>query len=113
MTKENGKGWREELPTTLWAHKIAKLQATGVSNFSIVYGTKVIILIDLVRPIVKLAKIARIPRKDILENIEEKRDNATSHNHIYQASMKARHEGQVKERKFQVEEFAWKIALHV
>ena len=73
--------------------KIAKLQATGVSNFSIVYGTKVIILIDLVRPIVKLAEIARIPKKDILDNIEEKRDNATSHNHIYQASMKARHEG--------------------
>ena len=100
-------------PIALWAHKIAKLQATGVSTFSIDYGTKVIILIDLVRPIVKLEEIARIPRKDILENIEEKRDNATSHNHLYQASMKARHEGQVKERKFQVEEFAWKIAPHV
>ena len=29
MTKENGKGWKEELPTALWAHRIAKSQATG------------------------------------------------------------------------------------
>ena len=48
----------------------------------------------------KLLKIARIPKEDILEIIEEKQDNATSHNHLYQASMKARHGGQVKERKF-------------
>ena len=27
--------------------------------------------------------------------------------------MKARHEGQVKERKFQVGELVWKAALHV
>jgi len=113
MTKENGKGWREELPTALWAYKIAKLQATGASPFSLVYGIEVIVLIDLVRPTVKLAEIAGIPRKDILEIIEEKCDNIASHNRLYQASMKARHEGQVKERKLQVEEIVLKIAPHV
>ena len=29
MTKENGKGWNKELPIALWAHRIAKSQATG------------------------------------------------------------------------------------
>ena len=100
MTKENGKGWKEELPTALWAHRIAKSQATGASPFSLVYGTKVVILTDLVRLVVKLAEIAGIPREDTWEIMEEMRDNATSHNHFYQANMKARHEGQVKERKF-------------
>ena len=100
MTKENGKGWKEELPTALWAHRIVKSQATEASPFSLVYGTKVVILTDLVRLVVKLAEIAGIPREDTWEIMEEMRDNATSHNHFYQANMKARHEGQVKERKF-------------
>ena len=34
MTKEYGKGWREELPTALWAHRTAKSKA--ISPFS--YG---------------------------------------------------------------------------
>ena len=97
MTKDNGKGCRDKLPTALWTHRIAKLQATRASPFSLVCGIKAIIPIDLVRPVVKLAKI---PREDILEVIEENRDNAISHNRLYQA----RHKGQVKERKFQVGE---------
>ena len=101
MTKKNRKGWINEHPTVLWAHRIAKLQATRASPFSLVYGIEAIIPIDLVRLAVKLAKI---PREDILEVIEEKRDNAISHNRLYQACMKARHKGQVKERKFQVGE---------
>ena len=83
ITKKNGKEWRDELPTKLWAHRTAKSQATGASPFSLVYGTEAIILIDLVR-------LAEIPREDILEVIEEKHDNAASHNSLYQASMKAK-----------------------
>ena len=43
MTKKNGKGWKEELPTTLWAHRIAKSQVTGASPFSLLYGTEAVI----------------------------------------------------------------------
>ena len=113
MTKENEKGWKEELPIALCTHKIAKSQAIGVSPFSLVYGTKAVIPIDLVRPVMKLEKIAGIPREDTLEIMEEMHDKTTSHNHLYQANMKARHEGQVKERKFQVGELVWKDAPHV
>ena len=91
VTKENGKGWKEELPTALWAHRIAKSQVTGASPFSLVYGTKDVIPIDLVRLAVKLAKIVEIPRKDTLEVMEEMRDNVVSHNYLYQANMKTRH----------------------
>ena len=100
MTKENGKGWKEELLIALWAHITAKSQATRAAPFSLVYGTKAIIPIDLVRPAVKLAEIARIPREDTLEIMEEMRNNAAFHNCPYLANMKARHKGQVKERKF-------------
>ena len=62
---------------------------------------------------VKLVEIAGIPREDTLDIMEKMRDNATSHNHFYQANMKARHEGQVKERKFQVGELVWKATSHV
>ena len=61
----------------------------------------------------KLAEIAGMPRKDILEILEEKCINAAFDNCLYQASMKARHKGQVKERKSQVEKLVWKIASHV
>ena len=83
MTKENGKGWREELPTALWAHRIAKSQVIGAPPFSLVYGTEIVIPIDLVRPVVKLAKIAGMPRKDILEIIKEKCVNVASNNRLY------------------------------
>ena len=52
-----------------------------------------VIPIDLVRLVMKLPKIARTPREDLLEIDEEKRDNAGFHNRLYQASMKVRHEG--------------------
>ena len=41
------------------------------------------------------------------------RNNTASHNRLYQTNIKARHKGQVKERKFQVGELVWKAALHV
>ena len=85
----------------------------GASYSSLVYGTKAVILIDLVKPAVKLVEIEGIPREDTLEIIEEMHNNDASYNRLYQASMKARHEGQVKERKFQVGELVWKVALHV
>ena len=93
MTKKNGKGWREELPTALWAHRTIKSQATRASPFSLVYGTKAIISIDLVRPTVKVAEILRIPKEATLEIVEEKHDNIAFHNRLYQANMKARREG--------------------
>ena len=70
MTKENGKGWKEELPTALWAHRIAKSQAIGDSPFSLVYDIVVVIPIDLVRLTVKLTEIAGIPQEYTLEIME-------------------------------------------
>nr|POE89671.1 hypothetical protein CFP56_38059 [Quercus suber] len=68
------------------------------------------LLQDLVRSVVKLVEIAGIPKEDTLEIMKKMRDNAASHNHLYQANMKARDEVQVKERKFQVGELVWKAA---
>ena len=61
----------------------------------------------------KLAEIVGISKEDILEVVEEMRDNATSHNYLYHANMKARHEGQVRGRKFQVGELVRKPTPHV
>ena len=93
-----------------WDNQITSYR---VSHFYLVYGTEAFIPIDLVWPVVKLAEIAGIAKEDILEIIKEKRNNATSHNRLYQVSIKARCEGQVKERKFQVGELVWKIAPYV
>ena len=41
----------------------------------------------------KLAKIVGIPKEDTLEIMEEMCDNVASQNHLYQANIKARHEG--------------------
>ena len=37
--------------------------------------------------------------------MEVMHDNVASHNYLYQANIKARHEGKVREIKFQVGEF--------
>ena len=79
MTKKNGKGWREELPTALRAHRTTKSQATGALPCSLIYGTEVVIPIALVRPTVKLAEISRVPKEAALKIVEEKHDNSTSH----------------------------------
>ncbi|XP_075656716.1 uncharacterized protein LOC142626890 [Castanea sativa] len=109
MTKLNRKGWMEDLPIALWDHRTTKSQATRVLPFSLVYGTEAIIPINLVRPAVKLAEIARIPREDTLEVVEEMCDNAALHNCLYHANMKARHEGQVREKLFQREKLFGKL----
>ena len=79
ITKENGKGWTEEIPIALWVHRTTKSQVTKASLFSLVYGTEVVILIDLVSPTVKLIEISRVPKEAALKIVEEKRDNSTSH----------------------------------
>ena len=61
----------------------------------------------------KLAEISGIPRKATLEIVKEKCDNTASHDCLYQANMKVRHEGQVKERKFHVGELVWKTTPYV
>ena len=109
MTMKNGKGWKEELPTAQWAHRIAKSQAIVASPFSLVYGIEAIIPIDLVRPMMKPAEIAGIPREDTLEIIEEMCDNTASHNHIYQANMKARHKAKSKKGSFKWENLFGKL----
>ena len=105
MTKENGKGWKKELPTILWAHRTTKSQAIGASPFSLVYGIEAVIPIDLVRPAVNLVEIAGIPREDTLEIIEEMHDNTTSYNRLYQASMKAK----LKKKSFKRENLFGKL----
>ena len=78
-----------------------------------VYGMEAIILIDLSKLTVKLVELVGVPREDLLEIFEEKCDNTTSYNCLYQASMRVRHEDQVKERNFQVKELVLKMASHV
>ena len=58
-------------------------QVTWASPFSLVYGMESIIPIDLVKLPVKLVEIVGIPREDLLEIVEEKCDNTTSHNRLY------------------------------
>ena len=77
------KGWKKELSIALCAHRIARSQAIGVSPFSLVYGIEVVIPIELVRPVMKLAEIAEIPKEDTLEIVEKMCDNAASHNRFY------------------------------
>ena len=97
----------------MWAYRTAKSLSTRASSFSLVYGMKAVIPIDLVKLVVKLVEISGVSREATLEIVEEKYDNATFHNHLYQANMKARYESQVKERRFQVGNFFWKTTPHV
>ena len=52
---ENAKGkWAEELPNVLWAHQTTPRRSIGENPFSMTYGTKVVILVEIDLPSMRI-----------------------------------------------------------
>jgi hypothetical protein len=54
---ENKKAWHIHLKYALWANRISTKRSIGISPFQMVYGTDVILPINLALPVMKLCKI--------------------------------------------------------
>ena len=85
------KDWSEYLPFTLWGYRTTTLTATGKTSFSLVYGCKVFLPIEIEIKSLRVVMEAKTPESKWAQNrydhrmsLDEKRINALFHTQIYQ-----------------------------
>ncbi|KAA3481291.1 RNA-directed DNA polymerase (Reverse transcriptase), Ribonuclease H [Gossypium australe] len=88
---ETYKDWHEKLPFTLYAYRTSIRTFTGATSFSLVYGLKAVLPVEVEIPSLrvlselKLNKVEWIQsRYEQLNLIEEKRLKAIHHGQMYQ-----------------------------
>ncbi|KAL0409635.1 UNVERIFIED_CONTAM: hypothetical protein Sradi_1897900 [Sesamum radiatum] len=80
---EEAKGnWVEELPGVLWAYKTSPRRSTGESSFSLVYGTEVIVPVEIGEETLRVQQYEPVnnglERQADLDLIQELRSNANA-----------------------------------
>ncbi|GJX23621.1 reverse transcriptase domain-containing protein [Tanacetum coccineum] len=72
------KGWVDELLQVLWTHRTSLKRSIGETSFSLTYGTKVVLRVEISIPTKRTRKVAPTQNeKDLrmnLELLEERRD---------------------------------------
>ena len=83
MSQEYSKGWATHLPDALWAYRSSPKSATGFSPFSLVYGTKVVSLAEVMIPSLRVMQTRKkekekevftAERCEDLKGLNEKRE---------------------------------------
>jgi hypothetical protein len=82
-----GKNWHKELPSVLWTLRTNVSRATRATPFSLVYGAKVVLPLEVC---LELARVAHFYPEDQAEGreldanlLEERRNTALSNVHRY------------------------------
>ncbi|XP_021993079.1 uncharacterized protein LOC110889824 [Helianthus annuus] len=74
------RGWVDELPSILWAHRTMPKTSTGETPFSLVYGSEVVILAEVSLPAPRMIAMEKQDnereRRLDLDLLEERRENA-------------------------------------
>ena len=74
------RGWVDELPSILWAHRTMPKTSTGETPFSLVYGTEAIIPAEIGIPSPRMLNLEKTLTEDQrrldLDLLEERRENA-------------------------------------
>ncbi|GJS15298.1 reverse transcriptase domain-containing protein [Tanacetum coccineum] len=87
---EKNKNWVEEISHVLWAHRTMIKSSNGETPFSLTYGTKAVIPVEIGMPTLRTAEVDMIKNnKDLginLDLLEEKRE----HEAIQEAKSKAK-----------------------
>jgi len=89
------KDWHEMLPYALYGYRTLVRTSTGATPFSLVYGTEVVLPVEVEIPSLRVLMEAELSeaewcqnRYDQLNLIEEKRMTALCHGQLYQTRMK-------------------------
>ncbi|GJR28755.1 reverse transcriptase domain-containing protein [Tanacetum coccineum] len=86
------KGWVDELPQVLWAHRTSPKRSNGESPFSLTYGTEAVLLIEISIPTKRTKKVDLTQNeKDLrinLEVLEERRETAAIREATYKKKLK-------------------------
>ncbi|XP_026431941.1 uncharacterized protein LOC113329190 [Papaver somniferum] len=101
-TLDKAKGrWTEFLPRVLWAYRTTPRRSTRFSPFTLAYGTKAVLPIELLVPTTKTLAERSGQNSDVLskdkEFLDEVRDEASRRLSIYQQSMKQQYNKKVRE----------------
>ena len=85
------KDWSERLPFALWGYRTTMRTATGQTPFSLVYGSKAVLPIEIEIKSLRVVMEAKTPesewaqkRYDHLVSLDEKRMSTLFHTQIYQ-----------------------------
>lgn len=109
------------LPFTLHGYRTSVLTSTGATPYSLVYGMKVILPIEVEIPSLRVIMEADLDeaewvqsRYDQLNLIEEKCLTAVCHGHLYQRRLKRAFDKKVLPREYRTEELVLKrySAIH-
>ncbi|XP_075669808.1 uncharacterized protein LOC142639531 [Castanea sativa] len=110
------------LPDALWAYINSSKSATGFSPFSLVYGTEVISLAEIMTPYLQVMqmkekekekKVFVVEKYEELEGLDEKREEAQEHNRRYRRRMIEAYGRMTKERVFAEGKIVLKVTDYV
>jgi hypothetical protein len=103
---ENKKAWHVHLKYALWENRIDTKKSIGMSPFQMVYGTDVVLPINLSLPVMKLWKDANEELNDVTRRInqiievQQNRAEVDDRLQKYQDNMKSLFDKKVKDREF-------------
>jgi hypothetical protein len=103
---ENKKAWHVHLKYALWANRIGTKRSIRMSPFQMVYGTDVVLPINLALPVMKLWKDSKEEPNDItrrinqLIEVQQNRAEVDEKLQKYQDNMKALFDQKAKDREF-------------
>jgi hypothetical protein len=103
---ENKKAWHVHLKYALWANQIGTKKSIGMSPFQMVYGTDVVLPINLALPVMKLWQDSKEEPNDItrrinqLIEVQQNRAEVDEKLQKYQDNMKALFDKKAKDREF-------------
>jgi hypothetical protein len=103
---ENKKAWHIHLKYALWANRISTKRSIGISPFQMVYGTDVILPINLSLPVMKLWQDSNEEPNDVtrrinqLVEVQQNRAEVNERLQRYQDNMKALFDRKAKDRDF-------------
>ena len=113
---EISRDWLEKLPFALWAYRTSFRTSTGATPYSLVYGMKAVLLVEIEIGSFRVALEHQISetewaqsRYDQLILLEERRLRSTDHVQAYQRKMTRAFRKRVKPRKFKKGDLVLKV----
>jgi hypothetical protein len=103
---ENKKAWHVHLKYALWENRIGTKKSIGMSPFQMVYGTDVVLPINLALPVMKLWQDSKEEPNDVtrrinqLIEVQQNRAEVDEKLQKYQDNMKALFDKKAKDREF-------------
>lgn len=109
IVSKSGKDWHLQLNLALWAYKTSIRTPTRATPFSLVYGSKVVLAIEVEIPSFRVCLQGLVTDEDYktsrlqeLELLDERRQVAFDHLRAYQKRTSRGYNKKVRQRKFQV-----------